>query len=688
MADDLQLRKRALELELELAQAQQAHGQMTHQGAPMDPEALTKLRGAVSAALTGPSSAVAGLADLATQGLTNRAQDAINYGRRVVNVGSRLIGGNVAQGDVQLSEPYKFSPPVQQLEDTLAGSSRQPGEYLRPAMSAATGSLLFPGGPATNLASGGAASVADTGLANSGAGPKSRLAGSVLAAYLAAKGVQGAGRFAANRLDTPLGGSGRIAYAVEQTDPGALAEAAKEQERMASRGYQIFPGQGTQYETPALDRLQAEVVQSHGGGAAARALRQRATQQQHDAARIVKETVDNLPGYAGPREQVAASLAEAAQQRLGADKQSINRTTESLYEQGKANKAPIPIDDVVAAGNSLKEAFKAAPAGSDAQAAIAQLHQRLKRVVQASGGQVTPNDLRQLHQDFRASLDNPAPGATFVPNANKGDLRELSEKALLGLAERYQPSFQQARELGAQLREGPSVRMDPLSQMAAGSSPEGVLGTVLSNPSGLRQVAKGVTAPVWDPQTMRSLGTEVLGAAPEVAQAGLKTAFEQARQKAYSLGTGGKVSPQAALFFRNQVAGLPDQQQALASTLKSLGADAPGVMTNLDDITSLSRPALPTHAYPAGTDINAFQMTKAVAGGPFAREASTTNIIKSLVNRMSNRSVAKVLARPDSVAEMQRIAGAQALEPRKLLSLILAAQAQAQQNQAQPVPQE
>ena len=685
MADDLQLRKRALELELELAQAQQAHGQMTHQGAPTDPEALTKLRGAASAALTGPSSAVAGLADLATQGLTNRAQDAINYGRRVVNVGSRLVGGNVAQGDVQLPEPYKFSPPVQQLEDTLAGSSRQPGEYLRPAMSAATGSLLFPGGPVTNLASGSAASVADTGLANSGAGPKSRLAGSVLAAYLAAKGVQGAGRFAANRLDTPLGGTGRIAYAVEQSDPVALVEAAKEQKRMAARGYQIFPGQGTQYETPALDRLQAEVVQSHGGGKAAQALRQRATQQQHEAARIVKETVDQLPGVAAPPGRAASDLVYAAQKRLGAEGEARNAVTALDYESGKAAIRAVPEDSLSKIREELKAAHQAAPAASSEASQLATLQRRYEQVIRASDGRPRPIDLWQLHKDFVASLDDPN---SFTANTLKGDLRKTSERVLMRAAEEASPQLEKARVTASILKDRNPVRLDPLTKLGGAGDADAALQQVLQSPDPLAQIASGVPAWKNDLGQMRRVGTEVLGADLPAAQTGLKTAFEQARQKAYALGTGGKVSPQAALLFRNQVAGLPNQQGALANTLKALGADAPGIMTNLDDITSLSRPSLPTHAYPAGTDINAFQMTKAVAGGPFAREASQTNLIRSLVNRMSNRSVAKVLNLPNSVEEMQRIAGAQAMEPRKLLSLILAGQVQAQQNQAQPIPQE
>jgi hypothetical protein len=685
MAGDLQLRKRALELELELAQAQQAHGQMTHQGAPMDPEALTKLRGAASAALTGPSSAVAGLADLATQGLTNRAQDAINYGRRVVNVGSRLVGGNAAQGDVQLSEPYKFSPPVQQLEDTLAGSSRQPGEYLRPAMSAATGSLLFPGGPVTNLASGGAASVADTGLASSGAGPKSRLAGSVLAAYLAAKGVQGAGRFAANRLDTPLGGTGRIAYAVEQSDPVALVEAAKEQKRMASRGYQIFPGQGTQYETPALDRLQAEVVQSHGGGKAAQALRQRATQQQHEAARIVKETVDQLPGVAAPPGRAASDLVYAAQKRLGAEGEASNAVTALDYESGKAAIRAVPEGILSKIREELKAAHQAAPAASSEASQLATLQRRYEQVIRASDGRPRPIDLWQLHKDFVASLDDPN---SFTANTLKGDLRKTSERVLMRAAEEASPQLEKARVTASILKDRNPVRLDPLTKLGGAGDADAALQQVLQSPDPLAQIASGVPAWKNDLGQMRRVGTEVLGADLPAAQTGLKTAFEQARQKAYALGTGGKVSPQAALLFRNQVAGLPNQQGALANTLKALGADAPGIMTNLDDITSLSRPSLPTHAYPAGTDINAFQMTKAVAGGPFAREASQTNLIRSLVNRMSNRSVAKVLNLPNSVEEMQRIAGAQAMEPRKLLSLILAGQVQAQQNQAQPIPQE
>lgn len=686
MADDLQLRKRALELELELAQAQQSQAQMTHQPAPAMPPFLR--RGAAAAA-TGPALAVTGMGDLLNLGASAPAQSQMDAALAIARQGAKLFGGEESPSlrpiEGKQTPPPFMSAPVLALEDQLAGQPRQPGEYLRPAVSAMTGSLLFPGGPVTNALSSGAGSVADTALANMGAGTGTRLAGSTLAALLAGTGSQAARRFAANRLDTPLGGAGRIAYAVEQSDPVALAEAAKEQKRMAARGQFIFPSQGTQFETPALDRIQAEVVQSHGGGAAAHALRQRATQQQHEAARIIKETVDQLPGVAAPTGRAASDLVQAAKERLGAEGAARQAVTTLDYEAGKQAIRHIPEETLRGVRKGLSEAQKAAPAASVEASQLANLQRKYEAVLRASGGRPRPVDLWQLNKDFVDSLD--APDA-FIASPLKKSLRETSERWLLRTAEDASPRLERARQVASILKDRNPTRLDSLTKLGGAGDADAALQQVLQNPEAVSQIASGVPAWVNDLGQMRRVGTEVLGANLPAAQTGLKTAWEQARQRAYALGTGGKVSPQAALFFRNQVAGLPDQQQALASTLKALGADAPGIMTNLDDVTSLSRPSLPTHAYPAGTDINAFQMTKAVAGGPFAREASQTNLIRSLVNRMSNRSVAKVLNLPNSVEAMQRIAGAQAMEPRKLLSLILAAQVQAQQNQAQPAPQE
>lgn len=691
MADALELKKRALELELELAESRQAQGQMTHSAAAEDPFPKGRWQELGATALAGPYKGLGLLADTLLGGITERVEDAVNLGRRFGDIGSKAMGGE-GMPPIQLERFPSLGKRGQDLENRWAGFSstkelldpayrgKAPAEddYTRAATSAASGSLLYPGGPVTNVASSIASSVTDKALQQSGAGDKTRLLASLLAGLGTSTAMGYGNRFLANRFDMPLGGTARVTHALDRSDPAAIQEAIRKQAEMSQRGIQVLPSQATGGSTPGLTQLEGEVLLSKGkSGQGVRDIVFKQAQQMDDLARQV---VDDMPGVVAPEGRAASDLVQAAKKRLLAEKEARQSVTALDYEAGKQSIKPIPQDTLKGIREELRAAQKAAPAASLEASHLANLQRKYEAVLRASGGRPRPVDLWQLNKDFVESLDNPQ---NFTASSLKETLRKTSERVLMKAAEESSPRLERARSVAAALRDRNPVRLDPLTKLSGSTDATASLRQILQNTDPIAQIASGVPAWKNDLAQMRRVGSEVLGADLPAAQTGLKTAVEMARQRAFQLDAAGMRPSAAGARFAGEVVGLPAQRQALANALKTVGADAPKITTTLDDITALSRPTAISGAHDIGTGIAGMDVLK--AGSPHGLQAAQgrMNIIRNSVNAMSNRTIAKLLERPDSLAEMQRIAGAQTLEPRALLTIILARQAQAQ-NQLAP----
>lgn len=653
-------RVRELELELELRRRRQQQP-YTHEAFTPPPNTL---RAAAAGAAVGPSKTVSGILDFLNEGAARNAE-------RQAATGFPAARGPKARSQEQRREAA-LTPKVDALRDMMAGG---PAEGTATTVAEGmTGGLLFPGGPLANAASGGlGALVGDYGnkqdwnpLLTLGL---STLAGVGPAALLeTGQAARGGSRFLA---------AGRAKDALARSSPEGLEEAKKFQQWAAKRGYFLLPSQSTAKATPGLLDLETSVFQSRSP--AVQALREKVFGQYSRADSLARQTVDEMPGRVLPEEEAASQVVGAAEELRKGRRQVGNIAAKPFYEEGKA----VLANPTQQASSDVRRALvdaRTSTTSGDVRYGAAKLEAMLDELKKAKGREVTPADLRDVHERYTAWLDTPNEKGTILPDTAKQELRLLSERSVRKLAEDIAPALREGREVAARFKSDFDYDpFDAVTREGRTTATRTALAQLLRQPRIATELAEGVKAPQFEAATGKRVGETTLGANIEAPSNALKTAADAERRKAFRL-MQGEENPQAPFFFASALA--PDEavRAELARAVTRLGGDGGRLGENLDLLTALGRPTSARGSNIDPTAISPIQTVQAAgAAGPLQVHQARASIVRAMINRMSDASVAKALSEPNAVAALEQIAGAKAMSPRAALAALMTAQGQMQE---------
>jgi hypothetical protein len=637
------IRRRRLELE--------ALPQVPPQETPLIPTGVG--RDILSAGAMGASKGMAGMFDLLHAGSRNMA---LQRARET--------------GEPAPPETDSISSYVDRLRDQLAG---RPLEKSVPAAIAegATGSLIYPGGPVTNAVAGGIGSGVTQTLLNREVSPgKAAGVGAGTSLGLAATMSLANPRriLLVKRLRESLGG-------MNEDD---LSETVRMQSRAAARGVPLFPSQASPGLAPGMQQLETEILRSKSPGAAD--VQQLGFKQAPLADQFAQETLrKTLPTRADlSQEKVAENLQVAALKRAKADFEAVNARTEELYTQAGKSEAVVDIVAMKPVLEQLNAVIKSPTTAAESKKALRNLANQLVKESAQYKGQIPVQRLRTIYQDMESNLEKVnAVGLPDYSDRAAGQIRKAingetpTSPALRNAYEEAEPLFGAARVLQSSGKEaaarGP---FDPVVQLSKGrGSAEKYTEGMLGKAEALTDIASGAPAK----------GGVRLGSDKDAVRDALANSLETQRQKAFQLSNAGEMLQNSPAIFVRNLIGTDTKRRGLEGAMRSIGIDPKTFMADMEVLQAAGRPTVVHGSRVPSTGIDPADVARATIGGSLQQQQARMSMLRSWINRISDKQIAEILERPDSVAYIQKVAGASAMDPRQLVAVMLASKWQEQE---------
>jgi hypothetical protein len=291
--------------------------------------------------------------------------------------------------------------------------------------------------------------------------------------------------------------------------------------------------------------------------------------------------------------------------------------------------------------------------------------------------QVHPAEVRARYQDIEHKLsERDAGGNPTYSDKAAGDIRKALDAVYRDQYEYTEPMYRVARELTRSRKENfARTEFDPVEVLSQGQGdPRKYLSSILQRGDGLPQVARGQS--VRQPTGQR----QVEGANPEAVRDALAKALDLRRQDAFRLSDTGEMLQHSPAKFVEGIAATAEQKKALANTLRSVGVNPKPLMDDLGVVEAAGRPTVVHGSRVPGTEVNPVDLARATIGGTLQAQQARMTIVRSLINRLSDAEVAKVLENPRSLDIIKQIPQKQALRmtQRDLAVAVLAASGQFQ----------
>lgn len=563
-----------------------------------------------------------------------------------------------APAHIGKSELPSLSPYAQGIENYLAGQDLSENNLAKLG-SAAAQAPIFPGALGKNVVASVAGEGARQGAEAAGGGGVAQFLASLAGGIGGAKLTDVAKNARALHPSTwpEMLARSRVSAATKEVLPDEAAAAKAAQQYAQSQGSWISPWQSFGRDVPKLSELEQQIKGS--GAKSAVEFQKRLREQLPESEKISADIVK----YLTPRSQLSASADEAvsaANQAAGDIRRMPNVITAPLYEKGMTGVKPVAKTHLEAVMDRLG-AMRAENKGNIALekelgSMIEEIAKRTEAVYTSAGTLRPQKNLSAAEavrlsdsftdrlKDFAVQNPSQAQRATQIMKMAAGLLDEAAYRA--------QPSLERATTVNRVLREDFRVGdFDPLA----------MLGKTKAEPS---SVIKGLfERGAKDPQefaaTIKQLEAKDVNAIPNT----LGHHIRQAWDKAFS--TKAFKEEAAPTIFAAELIGTKAKTESLRIALEATAranksqnpaAYADGVIRQLELVRNLGKQGSADYSRLGETTQALSDAAKMGLPGQheLRRSGAATNIVMKTLNRISDEQVAKMLNRPDSVAEIMR----------------------------------
>jgi len=585
---------------------------------------LPSLRTTAAVTATAPARALAGLGDLAYEGMNWVSKKLGNEGEQTPNLSSR----------------------VERLTDELAGKpvgesigrSAYEGAVTGPTSGFRKGAALL-----AEALAGGAAGGASEAVKQGGGHP----AAQIVAALLAGKT---AGTLSKNATLSPseIIAKGRLNEATEGLSGDDFRTAREAQTQARREGVNLLPSQSMQVHAPGLEKLQGALMGSKADKADA--FRNAATQQPKDVAMLV-ESLRKMGGQTPrPDDMMADSIQQITESVAARAPKAINEATRPLYNDPLAKNWKVSPEVAERVQLGLDQAIHEHRGTAATVAALKEAKRDLDNAL--SVGETTPGLIADTIESVKRNLV----AYSEYPNAANNTRKVVAQtiKPLEDLVAKHSPARAQAPKMQAELRADlPSDFNEVIKQARTSTGTKGALAAVEEHPELLRVIAQ--ENPTLAREILQRQLDNAVRKATAMDKKGLPPTTQGITLAAALTEKGTALS--AAAFEKNLDLLFPGRPQAVE-----------GFKRVLEVAKNASKPT--GKGGREGDFSAAYEGTKGAIGSPAQRAGVAARISQWAFGNLRDNASLEVLSRPDVLERLEKLANMP--KPRLTAAAVLA----------------